>query len=267
MRGALQHAERPSHRRRPHALLRRPLVRVARRDEQPIDVAAEAVFVLRVRDRRAQHLRDVVGDSFARVLQRRERAVDVLAADQTEHEPGLLRRGPHVPSSGLRLNHDELPAPAGFAPPPPAPPPAPAGADGAPGPPGAPGAPAAPAAASAAARSATRVVWPLQIRVGANSPSLCPTMFSVTYTGTNLRPLCTASVCPTISGTTVERRDQVLMTFFSFARFITYTFSRRCVSTNGPFFSERPILFPVVASSQWSVASTAKSYWPPATGH
>ena len=42
-------------------------------------------------------------------------------------------------------------------------------------------------------------------------------MFSVTYTGMNFRPLCTASVCPTISGITVERRDQVLMTFFSFA--------------------------------------------------
>src|SRR5258708_1414504 len=34
--------------------------------------------------------------------------------------------------------------------------------------------------------------WPWNVRVGANSPSLCPTMFSVTNTGTNLRPLCTA---------------------------------------------------------------------------
>ena len=40
-------------------------------------------------------------------------------------------------------------------------------------------------------------------------------MFSVMYTGMNFLPLCTASVCPTISGITVERRDQVLMTFFS----------------------------------------------------
>ena len=66
-------------------------------------------------------------------------------------------------------------------------------------------------------------------------------MFSVTYTGTNFLPLCTASVCPTISGITVDRRDQVLTTFFSFARFIASTFSSRCVSTNGPFFSERLI--------------------------
>ena len=36
-------------------------------------------------------------------------------------------------------------------------------------------------------------------------------MFSVTYTGTNFLPLWTASVWPTISGTTVERRDQVLI--------------------------------------------------------
>ena len=36
--------------------------------------------------------------------------------------------------------------------------------------------------------------WPWKVRVGANSPSLWPTMFSVTNTGMNLRPLCTAKV-------------------------------------------------------------------------
>ena len=66
-------------------------------------------------------------------------------------------------------------------------------------------------------------------------------MFSVTYTGMNFLPLCTASVWPTISGITVDRRDQVLMTFFSDPRFITSIFSRSGVSTNGPFFSERLI--------------------------
>ena len=40
-------------------------------------------------------------------------------------------------------------------------------------------------------------VWPLNVRVGENSPSLCPTMFSVTYTGMNFLPLCTAMVWPT----------------------------------------------------------------------
>src|SRR5690606_27150428 len=36
--------------------------------------------------------------------------------------------------------------------------------------------------------------WPRKVRVGANSPSLWPTMFSVTYTGTKVRPLCTPMV-------------------------------------------------------------------------
>src|SRR5205814_846008 len=186
---------------------------------------AEAFLLLRVGDRRAEHFRNVLGDRLARKLERRERAIDVLPADETEHEAGLLRRGPDVACRCLRFDHDELPAPAGFAAPAPAPAPAPV--------PGAPG-----AAATAAARSATRVVWPLNKRVGANSPSLWPTMFSVTYTGMNFPPLCTASVCPTISGTTVERRDQVLMTFFSAPRFITSIFSSSEVSTNGPFFSD-----------------------------
>src|SRR6266852_3752245 len=51
---------------------------------------------------------------------------------------------------------------------------------------------------------------PLKIRVGENSPSLCPTIFSVTYTGMNFLPLWQASVWPTNSGKMVERRDQVL---------------------------------------------------------
>src|SRR5215203_3010557 len=54
----------------------------------------------------------------------------------------------------------------------------------------------------------------------------------------NFLPLCTAIVCPTSSGITVDRRDQVLMTFFSVPRFITSIFSSSEVSTNGPFFSD-----------------------------
>ena len=56
--------------------------------------------------------------------------------------------------------------------------------------------------------------WPWNVRVGANSPSLCPTMFSVTNTGTNFRPLCTAKVSPTESGVIVLRRDHVLTRTF-----------------------------------------------------
>src|SRR5438046_1990624 len=47
------------------------------------------------------------------------------------------------------------------------------------------------------------------MRVSANSPSLCPTMFSVTYTGACCLALCTAMVSPTKSGTVVEPGDQV----------------------------------------------------------
>src|SRR5690348_5345396 len=57
----------------------------------------------------------------------------------------------------------------------------------------------------------------------------------------NFFPLCTASVCPIISGTIVERRDHVFTTFFSLRAFIASTFTRRWSSTNGPFFSDRGI--------------------------
>src|SRR5215207_3074389 len=66
-------------------------------------------------------------------------------------------------------------------------------------------------------------------------------MDSVMYTGTCLRPSCTATVCPTMSGMIVERRDQVLMTFFSPFEFRLSTFRRRWSSTKGPFFRERGI--------------------------
>src|ERR1700675_3897247 len=57
----------------------------------------------------------------------------------------------------------------------------------------------------------------------------------------NFFPLCTAMVWPIMSGTMVERRDHVLITFFSLRGFRPSTFSRKWPSTNGPFFSERPI--------------------------
>src|SRR5512139_3747274 len=77
------------------------------------------------------------------------------------------------------------------------------------------------------------------MRVGENSPSLWPTMFSVISTGMCCLPLCTAIVRPTISGVTIERRDQVLIGLRSFLAAAVSTFFERCRSTNGPFFSER----------------------------
>src|SRR5689334_5384201 len=111
-----------------------------------------------------------------------------------------------------------------------------AGAAGAPG--------AAPAAPGLAAFLSPECPW--KVRVGANSPSLWPTMFSVTKTGTNLRPLCTAKVRPTASGTMVERRDQVLMTFFELVALAAWIFSIRWPSTNGPFLMLRGMAQPFV---------------------
>jgi len=86
--------------------------------------------------------------------------------------------------------------------------------------------------------------WPLKVRVGANSPSLCPTIFSVTNTGTNKRPLWAAIVKPTMSGTITERLDQVLIGFLLPEEIAVSTFFSKCVSMNGPFLTERDTLYP-----------------------
>src|SRR5213079_751507 len=104
------------------------------------------------------------------------------------------------------------------------------------------GASAAAAAASSRSCAEPLAEWPRNSRVAANSPSLCPTMFSVMYTGMNLFPLCTARVWPTKSGVMVERRDQVLNTFFSFFSFRAVIFTRSEGSTYGPFLTLRPIV-------------------------
>src|SRR3989338_198379 len=84
----------------------------------------------------------------------------------------------------------------------------------------------------------------LKMRLGANSPNLWPTIFSVIKTGICFLPSCTAKVNPTKSGTTVERRDQVFIAWQVPARFNLSTLRNNLSSTNGPFFSERGILFP-----------------------
>ncbi len=83
--------------------------------------------------------------------------------------------------------------------------------------------------------------WPWKTRVGENSPSLCPTIFSVQYTGMNLFPLWTAKVIPIMSGVIIERRDQVLTMRRSATADALSTFFRMCLSTNGPFFSDLAI--------------------------
>src|SRR5437870_4135204 len=66
-------------------------------------------------------------------------------------------------------------------------------------------------------------------------------MFSVMYTGMNFLPLWTARVWPTNSGTMVERRDQVLSTFFWRCRLSSSTRCSSLSSTYGPFRVERPM--------------------------
>src|SRR6478752_6363527 len=60
-----------------------------------------------------------------------------------------------------------------------------------------------------------------------------------------------------MSGTMVERRDQVLTTFFSLRVFSASTFSRRWPSTNGPFFSERAIACLFLHAAQTTPLHTA----------
>src|ERR1700692_2009114 len=64
----------------------------------------------------------------------------------------------------------------------------------------------------------------------------------------NFRPLCTAIVWPIISGRIVDRRDHVLITFFSLRAFIPSTLMRRWSSMNGPFLSERAIVSPYASA-------------------
>src|SRR5262249_11061856 len=83
--------------------------------------------------------------------------------------------------------------------------------------------------------------WPLNVRVGANSPSLCPTMSSVTYSLMKARPLWIAKFLPTNSGTIVHARAQVLIGSRLPDVSARATFSSSRSTTYGPFFSDRPI--------------------------
>src|SRR5438309_2161056 len=174
--------------------------------------------------RAAEQLGDRERRALLDVGELRERRADLLAADQVRHHAHLARRDAEVLQVGSRFHL--VPHLAAGA----------AGAAGV----GAPGMAGGPLGAPGFTAFLSPVC-PWKVRVGANSPSLCPTMFSVTKTGMNLRPLCTAKVWPTSSGTIVDRRDQVFTTFFWLARFISSTFLITCRSMNGPFLMLRAI--------------------------
>src|SRR5262249_9299229 len=86
---------------------------------------------------------------------------------------------------------------------------------------------------------------PLKIRVGANSPSLCPTMSSVTYSFMNCRPLWIRKVWPTNSGTMVQSRAHGLIGTRSLARSFFSPFARSRSSKYGPFLDDRLMLKPL----------------------
>ena len=157
--------------------------------------APHLVVVLGVGDGRPQHLLEMAGRDLRRVLQDRQRLRHGLAADEVGDQARLAGRHADVTGDGL----GEHGLPSYFS-----------------------------AVDFSVCEPCAR-----KVRVGENSPSLCPTMFSVTYTGMNFLPLWTASVCPTVRA---DRRapDHVLMTFFCREALSASTFSTRCESMNGP---------------------------------
>src|SRR5215211_592016 len=81
--------------------------------------------------------------------------------------------------------------------------------------------------------------WPRNTRVGANSPSLWPTIDSEMKTGTCLRPSWTAIVWPTISGKIVDARDHVFSICLLPEVFIASIRASSRSSMYGPFLLER----------------------------
>src|SRR5262249_9757980 len=145
------------------------------RDEQVVALPAVMRARLGVRDGALQHLLDVTGGGAVHEGEDRARLGHAAPADVVRDEPGLAGRDPHV----LRGR----------------------------------------AAVRPGARHRFTCVfespaWPRKCRVGANSPSLCPTMSSVMKTGTCLRPSWTAIVWLTIFGEIVDARDQVRIICF-----------------------------------------------------
>src|SRR5260370_24394258 len=69
-----------------------------------------------------------------------------------------------------------------------------------------------------------------------------------------------------MSGTIVDRRDQVFTTFFSLRVFRPSTFSRKWPSTNGPFFSERAICFLYSATRRKRPHCARRIFLKPRTG-
>src|ERR1700728_398344 len=202
---------------RPEPLGGRPLVHPGTAHDERGRVEAR---LLGIGDSARQDLADGVARRLRREGERRLCLVGRHPADEVHHPAGLARRDAHVPrlcprfhllSRSLSSLKPELPRCLHYS------------------------------SGYRRLRRSSRT-WLRKVRVGANSPSLCPTIDSVMNTGTCLRPSCTAIVWPSIAGTIMDRRDQVLITFLVPLSFCRSTFLIRWSSTNGPFFRLRGIM-------------------------
>src|SRR6202034_3217849 len=202
---------------RPEPLGGRPLVHPGTAHDERGRVEAR---LLGIGDSARQDLADGVARRLRREGERRLCLVGRHPADEVHHPAGLARRDAHVPrlcprfhllSRSLSSLKPELPRCLHYS------------------------------SGYRRLRRSSRT-WLRKVRVGANSPSLCPTIDSVMNTGTCLRPSCTAIVWPSIAGTIMDRRDQVLITFLVPLSFCRSTFLIRWSSTNGPFFRLRGIV-------------------------
>src|SRR5665648_285419 len=146
----------PAARSRAKPLQDHVLAHIGLGDDQRVDI--EVVIVLGVGNGRLQRLLHVLGDALTRKSQIGERAIDLLAPDQLGKQVELLRAHANVPGHGLRLAVFERALALRLA----------------------------HYFVLFALRSAT---WPWNVRVGENSPNLCPTMSSVTRTGMCFWPL------------------------------------------------------------------------------
>src|SRR3954470_12712170 len=110
-----------------------------------------AVVVLGVGDRRLERLLDDPGGALLREVEDVDRLVDLLAADEVGDQPALVGGEANAANDRFGFHRGH---PYFF-------------------------------------EAFLSAGWPLKVRVSANSPSLWPTIWSVTYTGMCCLPLCT----------------------------------------------------------------------------
>src|SRR5258706_15731361 len=141
------------------------------------------IVVLRVGDRGLEELAHDGRGLLRRVRKDAHRLVDGLAADHVRHQAPFLGRHARTAQAGFGFHHFFPAGAAGAAA-------AVAAAAGARAP-GAPGGPRVSPPTASPGRLPT-AQWLLKMRVSPKSPSLWPTLFSGTYTGTCVLPFCPA---------------------------------------------------------------------------